>query len=235
MKNIKYNHYELNALAQSEIVCGVDEVGRGCLAGPVVVAAVILYNHKRNKRIKDSKLLNADQLEDGYAWIIKNSIYAVSIIHNRVIDHINIYQATRTAMKRAVIQLSAQSGIQPHKILVDAMSPDIPFGEIIKLYKGESKSISIAAASIVAKVTRDRLMRHLDKVFPHYALAAHKGYATPGHYAALQQKGKSIMHRDSFLKKWVTSQEQQLLFEPEEFSSVTLIPEIHMLEEQYHE
>lgn len=203
MKNIKYNHFELEALAQGEVVCGVDEVGRGCLAGPVVVAAVILRNnHKRNKRIKDSKLLSHDQLEEGYAWITKHSIYAVSIIHNRAIDRINIYQATREAMNRAVIQLAAQSNTRPHKILVDAMSPEIPFGTVVKIFKGESKSISIAAASIVAKVTRDRLMKELCTIFPGYSLAAHKGYATAAHYKALDSKGKSLLHRDSFLKKY---------------------------------
>ncbi len=198
--DFKIDHYENTAWADSDVICGIDEVGRGCLAGPVVTAAVILHAHKKSPLLKDSKILSPDRRLKSYNWIIKNSWYATGIIHHRQIDSVNIYQATLRAMKRALVQLLATAPVQPHLVLVDAMPLQMDSfpGDIIYFNYGESKSSSIAAASIIAKVTRDRIMQQLDSTFTHYRFAQHKGYSTALHKEKIAQYGSSILHRVSF-------------------------------------
>lgn len=202
--------YESEAIKNGLSICGVDEVGRGCLAGPVVTAAVILKPGKKSRLVKDSKQLNAQELATAYAWIINNSWHAVGITHHRLIDQKNIYQATLVAMRRATMQLFATVPQLPEKILVDAMPLEIPSfaGDIIHFIKGESKSSSIAAASIVAKITRDRIMASLDHVFPGYQHTQHKGYSTALHKAVLVSRGISIIHRLSFTDHMTAAPEE---------------------------
>ncbi len=201
MKNKPNNHYEKQNSSNNTILCGIDEVGRGCLAGPVVTAAAILKSTRKNSLIKDSKLLNEKQLEKAYNWLTKNSIFSVSIIDHRRIDQHNIYRATQIRMCRAYYQLCAIAPAPPMVVLVDAVK--LPLNcQVISLYKGEQESISIAAASIIAKVTRDRIMKRLSERFPLYHLHEHKGYATKVHYDALFTQGSSLIHRASFLKNY---------------------------------
>lgn len=201
MKNTTRNHLEKQKMLENKIICGIDEVGRGCLAGPVVTAAAVLRSTRKNSLIKDSKLLTHEQLEKAYAWLQKNSIFSVSIFDHRAIDKFNIYKATQLSMQRAYYQLSALIPVGPHTVLVDAVKLDLPC-EVISMFKGEQESISIAAASIIAKVTRDRIMARLAGQFPHYQLNAHKGYATKIHYDALFAHGSSLLHRATFLKNY---------------------------------
>lgn len=201
MKNNTNNHFEKQSFIDNKILCGIDEVGRGCLAGPVVTAAVILKSFKKNSLIKDSKLLNEKQLEKAYQWLVKNSIFSVGIIDHRRIDQHNIYKATQISMCRAYYQLCAITPITPTVALVDSMKLPLTC-KVVSIIKGEKESISIAAASIIAKVTRDRLVKRLSSSFPVYKLAEHKGYATSTHYDALFAHGSSPIHRISFLKNY---------------------------------
>ncbi len=198
--DFKEQMYEHAAWENAELVCGIDEVGRSCLAGPVVAAAAILKPHVSHKYLKDSKLLSPEQRVCAYEWLMENSISAVGIVHHRAIDRYNIYQATLHAMKRALMQLLSTAPALPALIVVDAMplqstTPEIP---IICFPFGERQSTSIAAASIIAKVTRDRMMGRLDTVFPQYALSSNKGYGTKAHKEGLMQEGSCIIHRMSF-------------------------------------
>jgi len=217
------NHFEHAAWAENKLICGIDEVGRGCLAGPVVVSAVILHPGKKHQLLKDSKIMTQEEREKAYSWIIKNSWHVTASLHHRAIDTHNIYQATLRAIRRAFMQLMTHGCPQPSKIVIDAMPlklENTAFSDINVFYFpfGEKKSTSIAAASIVAKVTRDRLMMHFDAAIPGYFLAAHKGYATPKHRILLQNLGHSVIHRINFLQgAWLHSKksdldEQQKLF-----------------------
>jgi len=179
------------------VIAGVDEVGRGALFGPVVAAAVILPQRMSGLAkagLKDSKQLDRKHRERLDRRIRKVAL-AVSIaeVDAETIDRVNIYQATRMAMLAAVEGL----GLQPDHLLIDAMRLDHPCAQT-KLYYGDSLSLSIAAASVIAKVHRDALMRELDVVHPGYGLASHKGYATPAHRKALKAQGPSMLHRRSF-------------------------------------
>ena len=201
--DFKKHMYEKEAWEKSELVCGIDEVGRSCFAGPVVAAAAILRPKAKFKYLKDSKVLTPEQREEAYTWLLKNCTFAVGIMHHRIIDSKNIYQATLCAMKRAVLQLLAHTPKAPSVILVDAMPValhhiDIP---VISFCYGESKSSSIAAASIIAKVTRDRLMTRLDPVVPGYAFASNKGYGTAVHRKGIDDDGLSFMHRLTFINE----------------------------------
>lgn len=193
--------FELNAWAQNYSVIGVDEVGRGCLAGPVVAAAVVLKPYAKHPLIRDSKTLSPSQLQVAYLWLINNAIISIGIIPSWIIDTVSIYQATQKAMRQAIIGILAQPLQLPCKnIVIDAMpltlAPlNIP---IISFNKGETYSRSIAAASIAAKVSRDRLMRQLSNSFPAYGFDAHKGYGTSQHCNAIAEKGLSFIHRTSF-------------------------------------
>lgn len=198
------NSFEHEAWASQHLVCGIDEVGRGCLAGPVVTAAVILPCNKTSTLLKDSKILNENERLAGYRWVTKHCWYAFGIVDHRLVDQHNVWQATLIAMKKALVHLLSFSP-RPCAILVDAMPVtlldtsyfDIP---VHHFPFGEHKSSSIAAASIIAKVKRDNLMRTMDRLFPGYALADHKGYSTKEHKELLAQHEPLIIHRQTYLK-----------------------------------
>lgn len=199
--------FELLNWQNGDLVCGIDEVGRGCLAGPLVVAAVILFADNRLKSLKDSKILTKDKLLKISPRIIKNSWHSFAIVNNTDIDQLNIYNATLIAMRQAILNLFATCPKLPKTILVDALPLNLKNTayegiEIHNFTKGESLSRSIAAASIIAKVKRDSLMTLYDNVLPGYNFAQHKGYGTKTHQNALFSNGDSILHRQSFLKKF---------------------------------
>lgn len=177
-----------------EIIAGVDESGRGPLAGPVVAAAVILNTYKFKNRIDDCKRLTPKARARAYDEILEKSIYNVAVISHDVIDVINIYNATRVAMEEAVMGL----GIKPDYLLVDGrIKLSFPYnGRSIK--KGDRKSLSIACASIIAKVRRDKIMHRLHKIYPEYGFINHKGYGTVMHFKRLKKYGPSPIHRLSF-------------------------------------
>ena len=176
-------------------IAGVDEVGRGPLVGPVVTAAVILPKGYYNNRINDSKKISEKKRMELYEIIMKDAIaVSVGIMDNTVIDKVNIYEATKLAMYDAINKLQ----VKPEHILIDAMKLEkleIPFDSIIK---GDAKSISIAAASIVAKVTRDNMMLELDKLYPEYGFCKHKGYPTKAHLEAIKKYGVLDNYRFTF-------------------------------------
>lgn len=175
-------------------IAGIDEVGRGPLAGPVVAAAVILPHDFKLLEVNDSKQLT-DQKRCELVKLIKEQAisYAYAIIDNHVIDEVNIYQATRIAMKQAVESLD----VKPQQLLIDAMDVDLPIPQL-KLIKGDAKSNSIAAASILAKVTRDDLMMQYHQQYPEYDFGHNDGYGTPKHLAALKTYGATPIHRITF-------------------------------------
>ena len=175
-------------------IAGLDEAGRGALFGPVVAAAVILNHKRRIVGLDDSKKLTAERRGELAPRIQRHAIaWAVAEIDAQRIDAWNIYQASRQAMTAALQQLS----IQPDYLLIDAMELDVLI-EQKSLIKGDARSVSIAAASILAKTHRDARMLEWDAVYPQYGLASHKGYATPDHLEALRQHGPSPLHRHSF-------------------------------------
>ena len=181
-------------------VCGIDEAGRGPLCGPVVAAAVILPDEYNILYINDSKKLSETKREEVYKEIDKYAVaYGVGIVSPERIDEINILQATYEAMRTAIHKLS----VTPDILLNDAVT--IPMVDIkqVPIIKGDAKSQSIAAASIVAKVTRDHLMEEYDKLYPEYGFAKHKGYGTAAHIAAIKEHGLCPIHRRSFTKNFV--------------------------------
>jgi ribonuclease HII len=189
------NKYEKLARAQGAvIIAGVDEVGRGALFGPVVAAAVILPPDTRIRGLRDSKQLLPED-RDRLEAIVRTRAIAIAIeeVDAETIDRVNIYQASRMAMSAAVLGLATQ----PDHLLIDALRLDLPHAQTAIIY-GDSLSISIAAASVVAKVYRDRRMCEFDVEFPGYGLASHKGYATPEHREALKNLGPCPLHRKSF-------------------------------------
>lgn len=180
------------------IVCGCDEAGRGPLAGPVCGAAVILPRGILIEGLNDSKKLSEKKRDALYDRIIAEAIsYAIVMIEPDEIDRINILAASLLAMKTATERLN----VRPDHILVDGNSTRGFDERAVALVKGDAKSPSIAAASILAKVTRDRYMIEADARFPGYGFAAHKGYPTEAHYAAIREKGITPIHRLTFLKK----------------------------------
>jgi ribonuclease HII len=184
--------------AGAHLVAGVDEVGRGSLFGCVVAAAVILDPAYRVRGLRDSKLLLPERREVLAERIREHAIgWAVAAVDAARIDQINIYHASRAAMRDAVMRLAPAAD----HLLIDAMriDCDLPQNPIIH---GDALSASIAAASILAKVERDRMMREWDMVFPAYGLASHKGYSTPKHIAALREFGPTPLHRQSFAPVW---------------------------------
>jgi ribonuclease HII len=202
--SFKKDLFEREAWQKGQVIIGVDEVGRGCLAGPLVTAAVAIKTGKTSRLLKDSKLLDPEQREKAFAWIVENAVYSVGIVNHQVVDDCNIWQATLKTMKKAVLHLGIQLPKHPEAILVDAMplrlsNTSYAAVPVHHFPFGESKSSSIAAASIVAKVTRDRLMQLIDPLFRCYNLARHKGYATKEHQKALEMYGNSIIHRKSFI------------------------------------
>lgn len=181
-------------------LCGIDEVGRGPLAGPIVACAVILPKDSRILYLNDSKKLTAAKREELYEVILKEAVsVGTGMVGPARIDEINILQATYEAMRQAISSLS----VRPQLLLNDAVTipgVDIPQVPIIK---GDAKSASIAAASIVAKVTRDRMMEKYDETLPEYGFASNKGYGSAEHIAALKKYGPSPIHRKTFITHFV--------------------------------
>lgn len=181
------------------IVCGIDEAGRGPLAGPVVAAAAVLPKDATILWLNDSKKLSEKRREELFQEIQEKAVtYGVGVVSPAVIDEINILQATYEAMRQAVSALSSE----PDILLNDAVIiPGIDEKKQVKIIKGDAKSVSIAAASILAKVTRDRMMGEYDKLYPEYGFAQHKGYGTRAHMDAIREFGVCPIHRRSFLTK----------------------------------
>ena len=181
-------------------ICGIDEAGRGPLCGPVVAAAVILPDEYNILYINDSKKLSETKREEVYKEIDKYAVaYGVGIVSPERIDEINILQATYEAMRTAIHKLS----VTPDILLNDAVTiPKVTIQQV-PIIKGDAKSVSIAAASIIAKVTRDRLMVEYDSVLPGYDFASNKGYGTKKHIEGLKELGPSPIHRMTFIKKYV--------------------------------
>ncbi len=186
--------------AQAGVICGIDEAGRGPLAGPVVAGAVILPKDCEILYLNDSKQLSEKKREELYAVIMeKAQAVGVGYASPERIDEINILQATYEAMREAVGALS----LKPDILLNDAVTiPGLSIRQV-PIIKGDAKSVSIAAASIIAKVTRDRLMRQYDSLFPEYGFAQNKGYGAASHIAALQKYGATPIHRKSFIGNFV--------------------------------
>lgn len=181
------------------VVCGIDEAGRGPLAGPVVAAVAILPKDCTILRLNDSKKLSEKCREELFLEIKEKAVaYGIGMASPELIDEINILQATYEAMCQAVSKLS----VKPDIFLNDAVIiPGIPVEKQVKIIKGDAKSVSIAAASILAKVTRDHMMMEYDKIYPEYGFAKHKGYGTKAHNEAILLHGPSPIHRRTFLKK----------------------------------
>ena len=182
-------------------ICGIDEAGRGPLAGPVVAAAAVLPKDCQIFYLNDSKKLSEKKRDLLFAEIKEKAVaYGIGIVSPQVIDEINILQATYEAMRQAISQLN----VIPEILLNDAVT--IPGVDIMQvpIVEGDAKSVSIAAASILAKVTRDRMMMEYDQIYPEYGFAKHKGYGTAAHIAALKEYGPCPIHRRTFIKKFVT-------------------------------
>lgn len=181
-------------------ICGVDEAGRGPLCGPVVAAAVILPKDECIEGVNDSKKLSEKKREVLYDEIISKAVaYGIGISDVEVIEEVNILNATKIAMKNAIKNLN----VVPDYVLIDGnqmIDIDIPGNTVVS---GDAKSESIAAASILAKVTRDRMLREYDKKYPEYGFAKHKGYGTKAHIEAIGKYGLTPIHRPSFCKKFV--------------------------------
>lgn len=185
----------------TEYICGIDEAGRGPLAGPVVVASVIMPKDSMIEGVNDSKKISEKKREKLYEEIIENAIsYSVGIVDQKEIDRVNILNATKAGLTESIKGLK----VKPEIILVDALTGidtcGIPYQSIIK---GDAKSYSIAAASIIAKVTRDRIMRQWHEIYPQYNFIQHKGYGTAAHIAAIKEYGLCPLHRLSFVKNIV--------------------------------
>jgi ribonuclease HII len=179
----------------SGYVCGIDEAGRGPLAGPVVAAAVMFPDDVYIEGVFDSKMLAQKIREELYEEITGSAIcYGIGIVDSKIIDEVNILEATRTAMNSALLKLKAT----PSLILVDGNFYSHPVHEVKNIVRGDSLSFSIAAASIVAKVTRDRMMNGYERMFPHYSFSHHKGYGTKKHIEEIRNHGLSEIHRRSF-------------------------------------
>lgn len=197
LKIIEKNFYK-NGIKN---ICGIDEAGRGPLAGPVVVAGVIMPENSMIEGVNDSKKVSEKKRELLYDQILEEAIsYSVAIIKHDVIDEINILNAT----KKGVTEVIKGLNVRPDLIIIDALNKidtdGVPYESIIK---GDAKAYSIAAASIIAKVTRDRIMRQWDDVYPQYGFIKHKGYGTSAHIEAIKEYGLCPIHRISFTKNFV--------------------------------
>ena len=190
-----------NKYSDLAYIAGIDEAGRGPLAGPVVAAAVILPKDIFLPFLNDSKKVTEKRRDVLFDEIKQNAIaYGIGIASNTLIDEINILQATYEAMREAINELEKT----PDVLLVDAVHiPDINIKQV-GIIKGDAKSVNIAAASILAKVTRDRLMAEYDKIYPEYGFASNKGYGTATHIAALKEIGPCAIHRKSFIGNFVS-------------------------------
>ena len=204
MNNVKMWEIEDSFYSDDvQVICGVDEAGRGPLAGPVCAAAVILPKHAELPGLTDSKKLTDKKRRELFPLIMEQAVaYGIGLATEQEIDEINILQATFLAMQRALDQLT----IKPDLALIDG-NRETDFGLPVKtVVKGDSLSANIAAASILAKVTRDNLMVEMAAKHPQYGFEIHKGYGTKAHYAALREFGESPIHRKTFLKKFYGNQ-----------------------------
>lgn len=194
MKQFEYQYEQFG------YVCGIDEVGRGPLAGPVVAAAVILPRNCQILYLNDSKKLSEKKREELYDIIMKDAVaVGIGMVSPARIDEINILQATYEAMREALSKLS----VTPSVLLNDAVTiPEVTIPQV-PIIKGDAKSVSIAAASIIAKVTRDRLMVEYDNMLPGYGFAKNKGYGTAEHIEGLKKNGATPIHRHTFITKFV--------------------------------
>ena len=198
----KLKEYEIELYKSGlQYICGIDEAGRGPLAGPVVVGCVIMPKESFIEGVNDSKKISEKKREKLYEEITKQAIsWSVGIVDQKEIDELNILQATKKAVTIAINSLK----VKPDRILVDALEHintlGIPYTSIIK---GDEKAYSISAASIIAKVTRDRIMYEWDKIYPQYGFASHKGYGTAKHIQAIKENGICMLHRKSFLKNYI--------------------------------
>ena len=203
-------YYENKAKKKGfKFIVGIDEVGRGPLAGPVVASAVWLRSRRFKNRINDSKKLSALQRQRAFYEILEKSVCGFGVVSEGGIDHLNIVEATRIAMQKALFDLiwklrraktlKAKRLKKKMCALIDggSLSLEVPC-QTKNIIKGDSKSLSIACASIVAKVTRDRMMSVIDKSHPHYGFAKHKGYGTKAHLRAIKRHGPSVFHRKTF-------------------------------------
>lgn len=188
--------YEKELYAQNiKCIGGVDEVGRGPLIGPVVAACVVLPEDFVLEGLTDSKKLSEKKREEYYEYIINHAVYGIGIISPEVIDEVNIYQASKLAMLEAIKEVRKQVSLQ--HVLIDAMPLELDI-DTTSIIKGDAKSISIAAASVVAKVTRDKMMYDLDKIYPNYGFGKHKGYPTKMHLEAIQKYGLIDGYRKTY-------------------------------------
>ena len=200
LKELKKDEEKLHSNGV-KLITGIDEAGRGPLAGPVVVGIAIMPENSMIEGVNDSKKVSEKKREKLYDLITQEAIaWNVGIADQNEIDEINILNATKLALTRAIDGLK----IKPDLILVDALTNintlGIPYKSIIK---GDAKEYSIAAASILAKVTRDRMMREYDEIYPQYGFSGHKGYGTAKHIAAIKEYGPCILHRKSFIKNFI--------------------------------
>ena len=199
---ISLKQYECELRSKGyQYICGIDEAGRGPLAGPVVVASVIMPENSMIEGVNDSKKVSEKKREKIYDLILEEAIsYGVGIIGQDEIDEINILNATKKGLTMSLKELIQR----PDLIIVDALTHidtlGIPYESIIK---GDAKCYSISAASIIAKVTRDRIMREWDKIYPQYGFVQHKGYGTSAHINAIKEYGPCPLHRKSFIKNFV--------------------------------
>ena len=198
--NLKQYECELRSKVY-KYICGIDEAGRGPLAGPVVVASVIMPENSMIEGVNDSKKVSEKKREKLYDLILSEAIsYGVGIIGQDEIDEINILNATKKGLTISLQELTQK----PDLIIVDALNNIDTLGtKYESIIKGDAKCYSIAAASIIAKVTRDRIMREWDKVYPQYGFVAHKGYGTVAHIKALKEYGACPLHRKTFIKHFI--------------------------------
>lgn len=200
LKNLKEFENNLHSTGL-KYIAGIDEAGRGPLAGPVVVGIAIMKSDSFIEGVNDSKKLSEKKREQLYEQIISEAIdWAVGIVDQKEIDEINILNATKKALHMAISNLK----VKPDRILVDALEHidtyGIPYTSIIK---GDAKIYSISVASIIAKVTRDRIMQKYDEIYPEYGFSGHKGYGTAKHIQAIKEYGPCSLHRKTFIKKFV--------------------------------
>ncbi len=194
------NLFDFDKNFSVNFIAGVDEAGRGPLAGPVVAACCMLPLDRMIDGINDSKKLSEAKRERLYGEITASGVYKISIIPHDVIDEINILRATKRAMTECIESMS----VKPELVLIDAvqLNVSVPVKSIIK---GDAQSYNIAAASVLAKVTRDRIMREYDLIYPQYGFAKNKGYGTAEHIAALKKFGPCPIHRKTFIKNFKRS------------------------------
>lgn len=197
---IKKDYLEKKAFSENSLLCGIDEAGRGSLFGPLVVAAAILKKKSVPEYIKDSKQTTELQRVKSYKWIKKNCITTTVIVDSEHIDRLNIYKSTQLAMKKAFLQL--EQIVYPKKIeyvITDSVPIKIDCPNFFNPNKAESISSTVAAASIVAKLKRDSIVKKLSRLFPNFDLEKHKGYGTKSHTEKILSFGPSLIHRKTFI------------------------------------